>query len=961
MLQKTPPDTAAQTRAPKSSPARLAGQIGLLGFALLLAVSLFFAWNERRRLFEDARADVAAADFALADHARRLIEVTDVVLSGAAGLVEERPWAEIAGDRVLQRQLETLAGSTAYVEDVWLNDETGALRLTSFAFPAPASNASDRDVFKGAREAAGALVVGERITGKVTGRPTFMIARRLEDGFGAFRGMASVTVSLDTFNAYWGQVRLPLDARVRLVRASPLDTLAQHPPPAEGEGFAPLNVEAFRQAVATLPEGGIFDSAEVSNGEARIVAYRRVGDLPLYVTVGVSRAAVEAQWRDWLLGYAPLALASFGALGAFTLAAFRQAQRDAETTRSLESARARLWAANQQLEERVAERTRELSEETSRLDTLNRLGLALSSELDPDRLAQALIDAATRLTGAAYGAFFERVAPGRDGNEEEAWRLSALAGAPAEAFTRFGLPRATDLFGPTFRAEGVVRADDVLSDPRYGSMGGMPRGHLPVRSYLAVPVRTRGGETLGALLFGHPEPGRFGERQERLIEGFSGQAAIAFDNARLFASVQEEVAERRRAEEVLATERAQAAEVAAVRTAILGQLGEGVIVADASGRITFVNEAATRLHGVARLDVAPEDYAQTYHIFTEDGRPYPSEELPLARAVIKGETVTEARWRIRRPDGRDVLASGNARPVVAPDGTRIGSVLTMRDDTSRDRVERMQRRLNEALSTHAAELKESNDEIQRYAYIVSHDLRAPLVNVMGFTSELEALGPEFLEAGALAPDDPRRKQAEADFNEALGFIKAAIGKMDRLINAILKLSREGRRTFRPEPLDMPALMQGLADAQRHQADAKGAVVEVAPDMPAIAADRLAMEQIFGNLLDNALKYLDPSRPGRIEIAGQAAPLGRVRFFVKDNGRGIAPQDHDRVFELFRRAGTQDVAGEGIGLAHVKALVRSLGGAISVASELGVGTTFTVTLPAAPPAAPGRSATDAEEE
>ncbi|MFC6389736.1 MHYT domain-containing protein [Methylorubrum zatmanii] len=249
-----------------------------------------------------------------------------------------------------------------------------------------------------------------------------------------------------------------------------------------------------------------------------------------------------------------------------------------------------------------------------------------------------------------------------------------------------------------------------------------------------------------------------------------------------------------------------------------------------------------------------------------------------------------------------------------------------------------------------AELRESNDEIQRYAYIVSHDLRAPLVNVMGFTSELEATREE---VRALLRDHPQAQRIDEEMGEALGFIQAAIVKMERLIAAILKLSREGRRRFAPEPLDMTALIRGIADAQRHQADRRGATVTVAQDLPGIVADRLAIEQVFGNLIDNAVKYLDPARPGSIRITAKPAPGNRVRFAVADNGRGIAPKDHARVFELFRRAGAQDQPGEGIGLASVKALVRALGGRIELSSEPGLGTTFIVTLPRKP--ATGRQA------
>jgi PAS domain S-box-containing protein len=397
---------------------------------------------------------------------------------------------------------------------------------------------------------------------------------------------------------------------------------------------------------------------------------------------------------------------------------------------------------------------------------------------------------------------------------------------------------------------------------------------------------------------------------------------------------------RLKAEQALALSAAQVQREAKERSAILSQLAEGVIITDATGKIIFVNAAASKLHGVAKLDVEPEAYASTYQLLTIDGEPHPIEDLPLARAVMKAETVEDARWRIRRPDGSEVLAIGSARPVLAEDGSRIGSVLTVRDDTQRDRDEREQARLTGALAEQAAELIESNEELQRYAYIVSHDLRAPLVNVMGFTSELDAIREDIL---AELKDNPKADGLDRDMSEALGFIKAGIAKMEGLIAAILKLSREGRRSLRPETLDMPDLVQGLVDAIRHQIDSVGAVVEVSPDLPQIVCDKVAIEQIVGNILDNAVKYLDHSRPGLIKVTGEDRGA-RVVYRIADNGRGIEARDHARVFELFRRAGQQDRPGEGIGLAHVKALVRAMGGRITLTSEVGVGTTFTVVLP-----------------
>lgn len=253
--------------------------------------------------------------------------------------------------------------------------------------------------------------------------------------------------------------------------------------------------------------------------------------------------------------------------------------------------------------------------------------------------------------------------------------------------------------------------------------------------------------------------------------------------------------------------------------------------------------------------------------------------------------------------------------------------------------------LEERVAERTEALTRANDEIQRFAYIVSHDLRSPLVNIMGFTSELEAamkaVGPYV--AGDTTMVDRARVATEEDIPEALRFIRASTGKMDGLINAILKLSREGRRELRPEPVDLVSLFRSAAASVRHQTDEVGAEIAVPSSAPALVSDRLAMEQVVSNVVDNAVKYLARDRPGRIVIT-TGETTRRVHIDITDNGRGIAEQDHERIFELFRRAGAQDRPGEGIGLAHVRALVRRLGGDITVQSELGRGTTFRIDLP-----------------
>jgi signal transduction histidine kinase len=250
-----------------------------------------------------------------------------------------------------------------------------------------------------------------------------------------------------------------------------------------------------------------------------------------------------------------------------------------------------------------------------------------------------------------------------------------------------------------------------------------------------------------------------------------------------------------------------------------------------------------------------------------------------------------------------------------------------------------------------AELARANEEIQRFAYIVTHDLRAPLVNIMGFTSELEtSLVP--IQTYVEKPDAPEaetvvaqaRQAALEDVPEALGFIRSSTRKMDGLINAILKLSREGRRMLRPERIDLHALLETAAASIRHQVVEAGGELAIDEALPYLVSDRLALEQIFGNLLDNAVKYRAQGRPLRIHVRAREEPGQHVRIEVEDNGRGIAPQDHGRVFDLFRRSGMQDQPGEGIGLAHVRTMIRNLGGEITLRSALAQGTTLTLVLP-----------------
>ena len=231
---------------------------------------------------------------------------------------------------------------------------------------------------------------------------------------------------------------------------------------------------------------------------------------------------------------------------------------------------------------------------------------------------------------------------------------------------------------------------------------------------------------------------------------------------------------------------------------------------------------------------------------------------------------------------------------------------------SRDSLRDLNETLEEQVASRTVDLTRANEEIQRFAYIVSHDLRSPLVNVMGFTAELEgasqSLGALVDRAEAEHPElvtQEARFAAREDLPEAIRFIRTSTQKMDRLINAILKLSREGRRVLTPERLDVAAIVGTVRDSLRHRLDDDGVAFAIEPPLPAVTSDRLAVEQILSNIIENAVKYLQPGRPGRIAVRGRregAGSTARVVIEVEDNGRGIAAADHARVFDLFRRSG-----------------------------------------------------------
>ncbi|PZP57270.1 MAG: hypothetical protein DI586_00905 [Micavibrio aeruginosavorus] len=247
------------------------------------------------------------------------------------------------------------------------------------------------------------------------------------------------------------------------------------------------------------------------------------------------------------------------------------------------------------------------------------------------------------------------------------------------------------------------------------------------------------------------------------------------------------------------------------------------------------------------------------------------------------------------------------------------------------------------------DLLRTNKEMEGFTYIASHDLRSPLVNLKGFATEMKYSVDELRpiienNADNLSATDGKKALDIIDHEipDALRYIHSSVEKMDKLTNAILELSRIGRRNISFANVETERVVRHILDTLHHTISSNNIKVSLGP-LPDVVADQMSVEQVFANIIDNAIKYLDPSRQGQIEIGG-IRMYRDTKFWVKDNGRGIDNSDYQKIFEIYRRAGnTENIPGEGMGMAYVRTTLRRLGGQIWCESTPGLGTTFYFTI------------------
>lgn len=575
---------------------------------------------------------------------------------------------------------------------------------------------------------------------------------------------------------------------------------------------------------------------------------------------------------------------------------------------------------------RDTERT--LREESRTLEILNRVGKTVAAELDLGRAVQIVTDAATELTGAAFGSFFYNV---RDPNDDKgsSYRLYTLSGAPKEAFDSFPVPRITRLFEPTFNGERIVRIDDVTKDPRYGTSGphhGMPPGHPSVRSYLAAPVVSRTGEVLGGLLFGHPQAGVFDARAERIVAGIAAQAAIAIDNARLYQAAQSEIVERTKAEgalrELNETLEQRVAEAVADRDR-LWELSEDLLaVGDFDGTLQRISPSWSAALGYSKHWLLSHSYLELVH---------PDDvELVTAHLDRLRRTGLPVRYetRLRHIDGawRWVAWTVSLDPASA----RIHGV--GRDVTADKETTEALQHAEEALR-----VAQKMESIGKLTGGVAHDFNN-LLQVIGGNLQL------------LAKDVAGDEIAGQRVRNAL----AGVARGANLASQLLAFGR--RQPLAPKVVNLGRFIRGLDDMFR-RALGDGIEIEtvVSGGLWNTLVDPFQVENALLNLAINARDAMKGH--GRLTMeAGNASlddayaqrnvdvtPGQYVMVALTDTGSGMPPDVRERAFEPFFTTKPEG-QGTGLGLSMVYGFVKQSGGHVKIYSEPGDGTTVRLYLP-----------------
>ncbi|MGN6368840.1 MAG: PAS domain S-box protein [Phycisphaerae bacterium] len=563
-------------------------------------------------------------------------------------------------------------------------------------------------------------------------------------------------------------------------------------------------------------------------------------------------------------------------------------------------------------------------------ERIHELGRTMARETDIHKLVQAITDAATELSGAQFGAFFYNVV----NDAGESYMLYTLSGVSREHFANFPMPRNTEVFGPTFTGAGIVRSDDITKDPRYGKNAprhGMPEGHLPVRSYLAVPVVARSGEVLGGLFFGHSEVGVFNAQAEAIVTGIAGNASVALENAKLQRELQENL------------QRFQS---------LANTIPQLAWMCKPDGSIFWYNARWYEYTGETPETQLGQGWEKVH-----DPKELPRVRKRWQTAVAAGEPWEDT-FPLRRRDGVMRWHLSRAEPVKDSSGKVIMWFGTNTDITEQQTIAKEKEELLAAERAARSEAERVNRMKDEFLSTLSHELRTPLNAILGWSQLIQ-----------------RGKGDPETLNEGLTVIERNARVQTQLIEDLLDMSRiiSGKVRLDVQRLDPATVLEAAIASVQPSADAKGIrIVKVLDPLAGpVAGDPNRLQQVAWNLLNNAIKFTP--KGGKVTVLLERVN-SHIEFTVADTGQGIKAEFLPYVFDRFRQGDattTRHHGGLGLGLAIVKHLVELHGGKVRVKSAgEGQGATFSVEIPVVAarqeedrehPASPNFSATGACEQ
>jgi PAS domain S-box-containing protein len=539
-----------------------------------------------------------------------------------------------------------------------------------------------------------------------------------------------------------------------------------------------------------------------------------------------------------------------------------------------------------------------------KLELLVNTGLLLAKSVDLQTMVQAATDAGLELCGAQFGAFFYNV---RNASGES-YLLYTLSGADREDFSLFPMPRNTAVFAPTFESTSVVRSGDITKDPRYGKNsphGGMPQGHLPVHSYLAVPVQGQSGEVLGGLFYGHEKTDVFAQDAEDLVSTVAAQAAIAIENFRLREQLSVQIDDLKKAEIL----RGETAKHMGELAAIVESSDDAIISKDLNGYITNWNRAAARIFGYAPDEIVGRS------ILTLIPLELQSEEQVILEKIRAGQRVDHYETVRITKHGERLDVSLSVSPVRDASGTIIGASKILRDISSRKKLENSIVQAEKIAAT------------GRMAATLAHEINNPLEAVVNLLYLARA--------------------STTDSRQVDQFLLTAENEVHRISH----IARQTLGFYREHASAVRTTLSSLVEDTVRVYEPKCRSIGIRIKTKFVSSSKIVLRkgemlQIISNLVTNAI-YAMPTG-GVLSIAVEdtiATDRHGVLLTVQDNGVGIPPEHLQRIFEPFFT--TRGSVGTGIGLFVAKQFVEGHAGNIEVRSSVDAadhGTTFSIFLP-----------------